>query len=75
MVVRIELGMPNDCTMPEPGVCSESAGIGRASASATAMFSKSRLVLALDYYSCERLCNCMYKYKNKLVGSLWGVWK
>jgi len=68
VVVNIELAAPNDCATPEPGVCSGSAGKGRAPPSAAAMLSESRLVIASDCYDVvlsartkiesKVLCNC-----------------
>ena len=47
----MELAAPNDCATPEPGVCSGSAGMGRAPPSAAAILSESRLVIASDCYN------------------------
>ena len=51
VVVNVEPAASNDCATPEPGVCFESAGMGRAPPSAAAMLSESRLVIALYCYN------------------------
>jgi hypothetical protein len=50
VVVNIELAAPNDCAMPEPGVCLGSTGEGSAPPSAVAILSESRPVIAPDCY-------------------------
>ena len=50
VVVNIEQAAPNDCATPEPGVCSGSAGMGRAPQSAAAILSESRPLIVPDCY-------------------------
>jgi hypothetical protein len=51
VVVNVELAASNDCAVPEPGVCFESAGMGRAPPSAAAMLSESKPVIASYCYN------------------------
>jgi hypothetical protein len=70
----VELAALNDYATPEPGVCFESTGMGRAPSSAAAMLSESRMVTASYCYSVDMsartklskvICKFLWKFKGE----------
>ena len=74
VVVNVELAASNDYATPEPGMYSESAGMGGApSSAAVALLSESKLVMESYFYSVDT--SARTKLRVLIVNSKVMLWK